>query len=149
MQEQIQEGFSFSQSIYYEIGKFKRILKVRVIENIDLIENYSRYAIRLELAPSKKDYSFYVNIPAEEAEQLSFSMKSIVEKHTLKSPKDYTEFLFTSSEGFIAGAFWFKKDKQWFMYVKLTNEEESQLILNKADFQKLLVLIDKAREIFA
>ncbi len=149
MQEQTQEGFSFSQSIYYEIGKFKRILKVRVIENIDLIENYSNYAIRLELSPAKKDYVFYVNIPAEETEQLSFSMNSIIEKHTLKPPGNYTEFLFTSSEGFIVGAFWFKKDKKWLMYIKLSNEEESQLILNKADFKKLHTLIDKAREVFA
>ncbi len=143
-----EEGFSFSQSIYHEIGKLKRVLNIRVIEHVDLVENYTRYAIRLELKPAKTDYVFYTNIPAEETEQLIYSMESIIKKHTANIPENYTEFLFTSSDGFMTGAFWYKKEKKWLSYIRLSEEAESQLILEPADYKKFLNLIKKASKIF-
>ena len=149
MEQLNNEKFSFSQSIYYEIGKLKRILNVRVIENVDLVENYTNYAIRFELKPAKADYAFYANLPSDETEQLLFSMNSIIDKHTKAPPKNYTEFLFSSSEGFITGAFWLKKDKKWLMYIKLANEMESQMVMEIVDYKKLIVLITKASKIFS
>ena len=143
------EGFSFSQSIYHEIGKLKRILNIRVIENVDLVENYTHYAIRLELKPPKSEYSFYANVPDSETQQMIFSMNSIIEKHTAKPPENYTELLFASSEGFITGAFWYKKDKKWLMYIKFSEQPESQMILEKSDYKKLLAIITKASKIFS
>lgn len=148
MDEDERIGFSFSQSIYYEIGKLKKVLNIRVIEEVDLVENYTSYLIRLEFKPQKSEFVYYANVPDSETKQLLFSMNSIIENHTAKPPEKYTELLFTSSQGFITGAFWYKKDKKWLTYIKLGEEPESQMILELDDYKKLLTLFTKASKIF-
>ena len=121
-----QNGFSFSQSIYYEIGLLKKMLNVRVIEFVDLVDNYTSFAIRFELffkdEKTEEEFFHYVNVGAEEIDQLLYAMKTISEKFHPSKIKNYSEVLFTSSAGFITGCFWVASKEEWYLYIRLTNE---------------------------
>ncbi|MFH2142954.1 MAG: hypothetical protein ABIJ97_11060, partial [Bacteroidota bacterium] len=118
----------------------------------DLIENYSRYSVRFELAAYDEDKNlkgtYYSNVPAEEYDQMIFAMESILEKHTINTPKNYTEVSFAGSQGFLTGCFWYEEDKKWYEYIKLASEDDAQIILQKNDYLKIIKILRKAEKIF-
>lgn len=151
-ENEAQEGFSYTQSIYYEIATINDALVIKVVEAIDLIENYSRYAVRFELNvyDEKKNLTgtYYSNVPAEEYEHMILAMEAIAEKHTVSPPKNYTEVTFTGSQGFLTGCFWYVEDKNWYEYIKLGSQEDAQIIFEKKDYLKIIKALRKAEKIF-
>jgi hypothetical protein len=147
-----QNGCVFTQSIYYEIGILNEVLNIRVIEMIDLVENYSRYAIRFELAAYDEngEYidTYYTNVMADETEQLIFAMDTIIKKIQPSKTENYSEVLFQSSQGYTTGCFWLEKESKWYMYLRMGNQSDTQLILGIKDYKKLLTLVKKAEKVF-
>ncbi|MFH2094732.1 MAG: hypothetical protein ABIJ16_03445 [Bacteroidota bacterium] len=146
-----QAGYAFTQSIYYDIGMIDDDLRVKVIETIDLIENYSSNSIRFEIyvLNDKKEVEqmFYANVPSVEAEQMSFALDTISTKFS-KPPKNYTEVIFSSSEGFSTGCFWYAEEKMWLMFIKTGDDENAQKLFNANEFNNFIKLYKKAEKIF-
>jgi len=87
-----ENGYSFTQTIYIDIGEVTKEFKVRVMELIDLEENYSNYAIRLEYYSKEADGTYFMNILESESEVLEFSLKALLEKHNIESFSDLYQY---------------------------------------------------------
>ena len=128
------------------IGKIKDFISIRVLEQIDLVSNYSYYAVRVEIFDEESENTFFANIPAEELSGLINAMQTIVNKFYNSKTDNYTEVLFASSQGFSTGCFWYENDKKWYQYIVFSQQPESQKILGIRDYKKFLKLIEQAEQ---
>ena len=140
-----QESCSFNQTIFYEIGFVKDLIRVRVLELTDLFDNYSHYAIRFEYLNKETEEIFYSNVPATELESLQFALGKIVDFLGTRS-KNYSEVVFKSSEGFETGCYWDKENRKWVAYARFGDTPESILAFNKRDYKTFIRRIEAAKE---
>lgn len=136
---------SFNQTIFYEVGYVKDIIRVRVLELFDLFENYSYYAIRFEFFDKKNEQVFYANVPGEEVESFIIALDKINNFLNTKS-KYYSEVVFKSAEGFETGCYWEQNAKKWIPYARFGNVPESVHAFNKRDYKTFITRINEAKE---
>ncbi|HBS87189.1 MAG: hypothetical protein A2W91_03140 [Bacteroidetes bacterium GWF2_38_335] len=136
---------SFSHTVYYEIGSIEKVLRVRVLDLMDLFENYSHYAIRFEYFNAEAEQHFIINVPGEEIEDFDLALDRILAFFDSKS-ENYAEVVFNSTEGFETGCYWDTVKLKWVGYARLGQNPESIIRFSKKDYLKFVSLIKKAKE---
>lgn len=136
---------SLIKKVFFDIGTAKGI-EIKVLHLTDLLSNIKLSGIKLETSVTKSygstEKSCFLDF--DEIDALLKSAKLLIE--SLKSSEDvYSEYLFTSRDGFQAGAFSDRKEG-WSYFLKLERyDNDSYIFMNKSDFQKMMDLISQAK----
>ncbi|MFN8291603.1 MAG: hypothetical protein U0U70_15205 [Chitinophagaceae bacterium] len=120
-------------------------VEVSVLKLSDLVANTTISGIRFETSVQRSygSSSKYCFLDSDEIDGLIKSGNLLLS--SLNQPAEtYTEYQFTSRDGFQAGAFLSKK--QWSYFLKLDKyDSDSNVWLEREDFQKLIDLLGQAK----
>lgn len=144
MRNQAEESFSFNQTIFYEVGIVKKIIRVRVLELVDLFENYSHFAIRFEFFHPESEQTYFVNVPGDEIEDFCLALDRIVKFLSTKT-EQYSEVVYKSAQGFETGCYWEAEEKKWVPYARFGNVPESITGFSDEDYKEFVKTIKKAK----
>jgi hypothetical protein len=120
-------------------------VEVTVLKLSDMVANTSISGIKLESSVYKSYGSSTKScfLDSDEIDGLIKSGNLLLS--SLDQPVDnYTEYVFTSRDGFQAGAY--QSKKEWKYFLKLEKyDSDSNVWMEKQDFQKLIDLIGQAK----
>lgn len=130
---------------FRSIGMSKKV-EVKALTITDILSNVTINGVKLETEISKSygSVSKSAFLDADEIDAFIKSSKHLTE--SIGTPGDYyTEFQFTSRDGFQAGCYSDKKDG-WKYFLKLVKyDNDSYVFLTNEDFQKLIDLVEKCK----
>jgi hypothetical protein len=131
---------------FIEVGTIKKV-EIKSLKITDMLAKTSISGIKLET----DIYKSYGNttkscfLDSDEIDGFIKSGKLLIEALATGNTTNYTEFQFTSRDGFQAGAF--SNDKgNWSFFLKLEKfDSDSYVFLNKEEFEKILSTVEDAK----
>lgn len=129
---------------FIDIGTVAKV-EVRVLKITDLVANTSITGIKLQTTVYKS-YGSDTKACFLDSDEIDGLLKSgNMLLGTLSGPADnYTEYIFSSRDGFQAGAYQAKREWKYFLQMD-RYDSGSSVWLEKEDFQKLLDLLTQAK----
>jgi hypothetical protein len=137
---------------FFDLGQLGQLptLQVQSLTITDLQAKVSvsglRFSCRLYKSYGGRDFVAFLD--GDEIDGLLKSLAFLKGEVYSTSRDAYTEYVFISRSGFMAGAYW-DAEKKWVPLIKFNSyDDESGLVLAHADADKLLALIQQAKDKF-
>ena len=121
--------------------------EIKILKISDLNNNESNSSVRFEKQGYGTYADTYINtIDKDEVDGLIISIKNLLNNVLKSTPTTYTEVTYSSRGGFSLGTYFEVKKSKWTNFIKVEKyTSKSMAILNEADLQSLLSLLEQAK----
>lgn len=130
---------------FQDVGTVKKV-EIQYLKITDILSKTNVTGIKLETTVSKSYGVSTVScfLDLDEVDAFVKSGKLLIESLAGGQPQEYTEFQFTSRDGFQAGAY--TSEGEWKYFLKLKRyDSDSYIFLTKNDFTEIIKTIESAK----